>query len=265
LSSALSAAQAQQLITINVAGLAELPSGKAPKALVWTDARVARWRSTREVPSPVMVWTPEQTKVFLARASRHELAAVFWLLAFTGLRRGEAAGLRWEDIDLEAGFLTVSRQVVQIGWATQTTAPKSESSLRNVGTGATLVSKLSEHRARQDAARAAAGERWVDTDLVFTRSDGVGVHPDVVSRQFKQLVREATLPPIRLHDLRHGAASIALAGGVDLKVVSEMLGHSSTRVTADIYTSVYFKLQAADAIGNALTRPDALETLAKAA
>jgi integrase len=109
-----------------VAGLAELPSGEAPKALVWTDARVARWRSTGERPSPVMVWTPEQTKVFLARASRHEMAAVFWLLAFTGLRRGEAVGLRWEDIDLAAGFLTVSRQVVQIGWATAVTAPKSE-------------------------------------------------------------------------------------------------------------------------------------------
>lgn len=257
LRSALSAAQAQQLITINVAALAELPSGKAPKALEWTPVRVARWRATGERPSPVMVWTPEQTRVFLVRANRHELAAVFWLLAFTGLRRGEAVGLRWDDIDLQAGFLTVSRQVVQIGWATATTAPKSQASQRQVGTAAPLVGKLAEHRKRQEAARAAAGQRWIDTGLVFTRPEGAGIHPDVVSRQFKQLVREAGLPPIRLHDLRHGAASIALHSGVDLKVVSDMLGHSSTTVTADIYTSVFTSLkhQAADAIGRALTRP----------
>jgi integrase len=267
LRSALSAARAQQLITINVAALADLPSGKAPKALVWTAERVKRWRATGERPSSVMVWTPEQTQVFLGRAMRHELRAVFFLLAFTGLRRGEAVGLRWDDVDLDARWVSINRQEVQVGWSTVTTAPKSESSERQVGLAPQLISELAAHRERQDAAQAAAGPAWCDTGLVFTRLDGTGIHPDVVSRQFRQLVREADLPPVRLHDLRHGAASIALRSGVDLKVVSDMLGHSSTAFTADVYTSVYTDLKhlATDAIARALTRPDRPDAAADAA
>jgi integrase len=78
----------------------------------------------------------------------------------------------------------------------------------------------------------------VDSGLVFTREDDSAPHPASVTSRFERLVREADLPPIRLHDLRHGAATLALAGGANLKVVSEMLGHSSIGITADTYTSV---------------------------
>jgi integrase len=93
-------------------------------------------------------------------------------------------------------------------------------------------------RARQQAARAAWGEAWVESELVFTREDGSALHPASVTARFGVLSREADLPPIRLHDLRHGAATLALAGGANLKVVSDMLGHSSIGITADTYTSV---------------------------
>ncbi|OLE24832.1 MAG: hypothetical protein AUG49_12390 [Catenulispora sp. 13_1_20CM_3_70_7] len=102
LRSALSAACTQQLITVNVAALADLDPAKRPKALVWTPVHEARWRQTGEVPSAVMVWTGPQTAAFLNRARGHEFFALFHLIAFTGLRRGEAVGLRWVDLDLSA-------------------------------------------------------------------------------------------------------------------------------------------------------------------
>ncbi|WP_194924228.1 site-specific integrase [Catenulispora pinisilvae] len=266
MSSALSAAQARQLITINVAALADLSSGQAPKALVWTDARVERCRATGERQSPVMVWPPEQTRVFLDRASRHELAAVFWLLAFTRLRRGEAVGLGWDDIDLAAAFLAVSGR-----WCRSAGRPRPpRGANRPCGTSA-LPRLWSASWSSTGHGRTPPGPRQTTGGSIriwcSLGQTGPASTPDVVSRQLKQLVRESGLPPIQLHGLRRGAASIALAGGVDLKAVSEMLGHSSTKVTADIYTSVFFslKLLAADAIGNALTRPDALEPVAKAA
>ncbi|MFL6115277.1 MAG: tyrosine-type recombinase/integrase [Catenulispora sp.] len=256
LRSALSAACSQQLLTVNVAALAELESGKRPKALIWTDARVRRWKSAGEIPSAVMVWTEAQTTAFLARAEGHEHFALFQLVAFTGLRRGEACGLRWSDLDLPARKMTVAQQIVQMGWETAVTAPKSEAGARDVGLFAQSVSTLRAHRKAQKKAKLAHGPGWIDTDLVFTGPDGSPLHPAWVTDQFKLLAREAGLPPIRLHDLRHGAATLALANGVDIKVVQEMLGHSSSTITRDTYTSVFdeLKLAAADAIGAALTR-----------
>ena len=100
------------------------------------------------------------------------------------------------------------------------------------------MSALRAYKARQDTERRAWGTAWVDAGLVFTREDGSALHPEFVTRHFERLAREAGLPPIRLHDLRHGAATLALAGGADLKTVSEMLGHSTITITADTYASV---------------------------
>ncbi len=100
------------------------------------------------------------------------------------------------------------------------------------------MNELNRQQERQTADRASWGPGWVDTGLVFTRVDGRGVRPEYVSRHFQKLAAEYGLPPIRLHDLRHTNASLALQAGVDLKVVSERLGHSKTSITADIYTHV---------------------------
>jgi integrase len=186
---------------------------------VWPAERVRRWRATGEVPSSVMVWTPQQSSALLKRAASHEQYVLFLLLAFTGMRRGEAVGLRWADVDVEAKVVLVVRQVVQIGWATEVREPKSEAGIRPVMLSDELVLELAAHRRRQDAARIAAGKAWADTGLVFTGADGSGLHPAWASAWFKQLAREAGLPPVRLHDLRHGAASLMLAANVDIKVV----------------------------------------------
>jgi integrase len=126
----------------------------------------------------------------------------------------------------------------QVGWATEEGEPKTANGVRVIALDANTVAVLRGHRVRQSAERLQCGPAWVTTGLVFTREDGSAIHPDYVTGHFERLVRAADLPPIRLHDLRHGAATLALAGGANLKVVSEMLGHSGIAITADTYTSV---------------------------
>jgi hypothetical protein len=146
--------------------------------------------------------------------------------------------MHWEDFDEAAHELAIRWQLLQLGWEIELSTPKTEDSVATValdgGTGHVLV----EHRVRQRAERRAAGEGWQDLGLAFTELDGRPLHPAQVTDLFRELCVEAGLPPIRLHDLRHGAATLALAAGVDIKVVQAMLRHSSITVTADMYTSV---------------------------
>jgi integrase len=101
------------------------------------------------------------------------------------------------------------------------------------------VKILKAHRIKQAAERLATGPAWVDSGFVFTNPDGSRLHPHHVTDQFQWLAYTAGLPPIRLHDLRHGAASLMLAAGLDVKIVQETLGHTSSTFTRDTYTSVY--------------------------
>ena len=237
LRSALNAAVKQGRLERNPALLVDLAAGARPRAQVWTPERVTMWQRTGRRPSPVMVWTPQQTGAFLDSATGDPLYAIYHLIALRGLRRGKAVGLSWVDVDLEAGTVLVHKQVVQLGWQTMRTPPKAGSE-RVLALDTGTVEVLRAHRARQ---RREFEFLCLDPEAataVFTGADGQAVHPDYVTRHFGRLVRAAGLPPIRVHDLRHGAATLALASGVPLKVVQEMLGHSSITITADTYTSV---------------------------
>jgi len=238
LRAALNAAIRAQLITFNPASFVELPSGKRPKALLWTDERVRRWQATGQVPSAVMVWTPEQTGQFLDHAADDPLYPLFHLIALRGLRRGEACGLHWADVDLDRAELTVTTQIVQIGWTPEFDTPKSDASGRTIALDADTTRVLRVHRKQQYEARLAHGPTWNARGLVSTDSNGEPLHPASVTDRFKQLAADAGLPPIRLHDLRHGAATLTLATGADLKVVQDLLGHSSITITADTYAHV---------------------------
>ncbi|MGR6919849.1 site-specific integrase [[Actinomadura] parvosata] len=165
--------------------------------------------------------------------------ALYRLIALRGLRRGEGTGLRWKDIDLEAGSAGVHWQITQLGWETIQSKPKTEAGDRVIALDTDTVAVLRAHRRAQTAERLAAGEAWVDSGFVFTDEIGQPLHPQHVSDHFHRLAYETGLPPVRLHDLRHGAASLMLAAGVDLKVVQETLGHVSSTFTRDTYTSVY--------------------------
>ncbi|WP_434593900.1 tyrosine-type recombinase/integrase [Streptomyces sp. A5-4] len=228
----------QQIITFNPAAHVEIDSVRNPKAQVWTDERVAKWQQTGEKPSPVMVWTPEQTGAFLDFVATHRLYAMWHLIAFRGLRRGEACGQPWSETNLDIHSLTVSAQLVQDGWDVETSEPKTDSGFRVVALDDDTVHVLQRHRKQQDADREEWASAWVDTGLVFTQADGSWLHPGKVTDLFERLVAASGLPPIRLHDLRHGAATLMLAAGIDVKIVSDTLGHSDTRITRDIYQSV---------------------------
>jgi integrase len=237
LRAALNAAIRDGLLRDNPARHVQLPTPRRPPALVWTKTRVQAWRERGE-RSTVAVWTEHQLVAFLDFVAADRLYAMWWLIALRGLRRGEAAGLRWCDLDLDERTLTVNQQRLAYGTTVTVGPPKTAASRRTVALDRTTVTVLRAHRRRQEKERAAAGQAWHDTGYVFTTTDGQPLHPDFLTRRFRALVTNSGLPPVRLHDLRHGAASLAHSAGVDLKTVQEQVGHSSIVLTADTYTSV---------------------------
>lgn len=257
LRAALNTAIAQLLITnYNPAKHVELPSAARPKALVWTEERIAYWMATGLRPSPVMVWTPEQTGAFLDFIADHPLYPMWRLIAFRGLRRGEACGLRWVDFHARNQSLAVATQLVQDGWDVIEGAPKTDSGIRVIALDAETVTDLEAHRIKQERARRDWEDSWVETGRVFTQEDGSWLHPGKVSDLFERLVQAAKLPPIRLHDLRHGAATLMLAADIDIKIVSDTLGHSDTRITRDIYQAILddLAIAAAEAVVDLVPR-----------
>ncbi|MCJ0871191.1 site-specific integrase [Streptomyces sp. AP-93] len=185
-----------------------------------------------------MVWTPEHTGLFLDHIAEDRLYALFHLIAFRGLRRGEACGRRWTDTHRDAGLITVAKQLVVNGWEVYEDDPKTDSGARTIALDSDTVQALRRHRAQQDKDRAQWESAWVETGRVFTRENGELLHPANVTRRFIELYEEIGLPPVRLHDLRHGAATLAHAAGADLKDIQEMLGHASITITADTCTSL---------------------------
>ena len=245
----------------NVASLAELPPGGRPKALVWTGERVRAWQKDFDArlaaaraaggrvspvdiwistprPSRVMVWTPAQTMVFLDAARRHRLHAMWRLITTRGLRRGESCGLRRTDTDLHTATATIRWQITQLGWDPVQGAPKSDAGERTVALDADTITDITRWRKEHDKEKDAAGDDWADSGFEFTDERGNPLHPAAVTSMFQLIAYLAGLPPIRLHDLRHGAATLLLAAGHDMKVVQETLGLSSITIAADTYTSV---------------------------
>jgi integrase len=203
-----------------------------------------------------MVWTPEQTAVFLKAAGRHRLHALWRLTATRGLRRGVGCGLRRSDTDLSVALTTVRWQITQLGWKTVQGAPKSGAGDRTIALDARTVADIRRHRREQDTERRMTGDRWAGSGFEFTGEHGGPLHPADVTYAFHMIAYLAGLPPVRLHDLRHGAATLLLAAGHDMKVVQETLGLSSITIAADTYTSVLPQLagQSAEDVA-ALVRP----------
>lgn len=239
LRAALNLAVARRLISYNpVTRGIELDSGKRPNALLWTPEHVKRWEATGEKPSPVMVWTPVVLGRFLDAAEEHRLYALFHLVAFRGLRRGEAVGQAWAGIDLDRGELTVAKTIVQDGWTPYESDPKTDGSAATIHLDSVTVAVLRAHRRRQAAERRAWGEGWQDTGKVFTAEDGGWLHPEGVSDAFRRIVKAAGLPPISFRDLRHLAATLMHASGADTHTIKETLRHASIQLTSDTYTSL---------------------------
>ncbi|NJP35589.1 tyrosine-type recombinase/integrase [Micromonospora thermarum] len=240
LRAALNLAVREGLLDTNPARHIEIVGYRKPHAQVWTDGRVAHWQATGEHPA-VAVRTAEQLTCFLDSAAGDPLFALWWLAALRGLRRGELCGLRWAAIDLNHGVLFVERNRTTAGYQIVEDEPKTAAGRRPVALDKHTVTVLRAHRRHQldqrDRQRA-AGKPWTDSGYVFTRPDGLPINPNYATTRFRKLTDRAGLPPVLLHDLRHGAASLAHQAGADLKTLQDLLGHSSILVTADTYTSV---------------------------
>ena len=152
--------------------------------------------------------------------------------------------LHWSDVDLERGILQVRHTLSRVwGMGLVVGEPKSKAGRRKIVLSGVVVKALKEHRVRQEQSRAEMGDRWKEQGLIFCSAYGAYFDPNYVWRLFKNLLRATGLPDVRFHDLRHSAATVLIAAGVPLKVVSELLGHSSVAITADIYAHVLPEMQ----------------------
>jgi integrase len=187
----------------------------------------------------VKPWEPWEPGKFLDHVQSHCMGPLFEVIAAGGLRRGEALGIRWADVDLERGVLTIRQQLLD-RWSDGRPIfgpPKTKAGEdRQVELDGQTLGSLMAWRFTQDAERAEWGSAYEDSDLVFAQANGRPYDPSAVTMTFTALAKQAGLRRVRLHDLRHGAASLMLAAGVKVEVVSKRLGHSSIGITHSTYS-----------------------------
>jgi integrase len=223
-----------------------------------------RQRKTEREP-----FTPAEARALLAAVEADRLAAVYRVTVMLGLRRGEVLGLRWADINLDKGVLTVRRALQRIrrdqldaghivvaemrktrrgAGATPAPAapatvlvlkePKTDRSRRTLALPSSLVTALLAHREAQAGEREAAGTRWREYDLVFTTPVGTAIDPDNLTKHWKAQLHAAGLRDQRFHDLRHAAATLMIRDGLPITEVAAILGHAQTSTTLNVYAHV---------------------------
>lgn len=205
----------------------------------------------------VMTWDDQQAAAFLAAADATDLAALWRLALLTGMRRGELLGLKWEDVDLDRGVLSVRRTLSRgKGGTWELGTPKTAAGRRSIALPASCIGALRKRRVAQNAERLRLGSIWTDHDFVFTNPTGGPLHVNSLMVAYERLVRTAGVPRIRFHDLRHTSATLMLANGVHPKIVQERLGHADISMTLNRYSHVTPGMQrdAADTLDAALNR-----------
>jgi integrase len=212
-------------------------------------------QSGREEMCPL---TPEQAKLLLqvAHETGDRLTALYVLAIHTGLRQGELLGLKWDDVDLEDGSLQVRRTLAITKNGPVLTSPKTTGSRRSVKLTSKAIEALKRHLERQLGEIDRIGSLWSENGLIFASEKGEPINRhNLTRRSFKPLLKRAGLPQIRFHDLRHTCATLLLTRNVNVKIVSEMLGHSTIAITLDTYSHVLPNMrdQAAAAMEEALS------------
>jgi integrase len=220
LSKALGDAERQDLISRNPARRATPPSSVSARA------------------PEAATWTAEELRKFLDATREHHHGALFRTAAMTGLRRGELCGLRWADVDLDAARLVVRQTITTVDHRITEGTVKTPRSRRAVDLDAVTVAMLRQHRAHQLEGRLLMGAGYADRDLVFASPTGAPWNPDSIGRAFARAVERVNVLRIRLHDLRHTHATLLLASGTNVKLVSERLGHATVSFTLDVYGHV---------------------------
>ncbi|MBT5049007.1 MAG: site-specific integrase [Rhodospirillaceae bacterium] len=210
------------LIAQNVATLVDRPKARRPE---------------------VQPFNPDQARTFLAAIKGDRLEALYTVALAVGLRKGEALGLHWDDVDFDVATVRVRKALQRVNGSLQLVDPKSTRSRRTVSIPEIAVVSLRMHRARQLQERLLAGSRWQECGLVFTSTIGTPFDPRNVNRHFSRTLKQVSLPHQRFHDLRHGCATLLLAQGVHPRVVMDILGHSQISLTMDTYSHVIPELQ----------------------
>jgi integrase len=209
----------------------EIPAPQKPEMTVLTADEVGRL--LEEAKSPT---NRSKAKGYISAYAAYYPALAF--LVYTGARRGEALALRWDDLDLANGSVTIRRSLSDTKAGLTFKAPKNDKT-RSVSIAPELIAVLTEHRKAQAKERSAMGTAYRNDDLVFSRADGSPIRPWNFGAAFPDLVKRAGVSKVRLHDLRHTHASLMAMAGQPLDVISKRLGHSNIAITAERYLSVY--------------------------
>ena len=200
-----------------------------------------------EAPRPIRhdfrPLTPEQSRALLQTVKDDPMEAFFILAITTGMRLGELRGLRWADVDLTRGHLQARSTLYMLEGKWIFGEPKSERSRRGITLSSLAVNALKAHRTTQLEHRLEMGEEWQDWDLVFCGPLGQPITDRAVRGPFHRMLAKIGLPPIRLHDLRHSAATLLLSQGVHPRIVQDLLGHSTISLTLDVYSHMLPNLQ----------------------
>jgi integrase len=215
----------------------------------------------------------DQVRKLLSTTAEDRLGSLYALAVFTGIREGELFALRWSDIDLgrewgeidlergrgepkpDSGVIHIRRTLRSAIKGFEFGSPKTDKSTRTIAISSTVTGALLEHRTRQSAEVIALGPAWDQSDLVFANTVGSHLSPqNFLRRDFRPALKRAGLPSITFHQLRHTAASLALAQGVPVADVSAMLGHAGPHITLKIYAHIMpgSERQTAAAMENAI-------------
>ena len=206
-------------------------------------ALLAHAPSMRSIPKvEQQAWTAEELQAFLRAAAGHRLFAPLWLAAFTGMRRNEVLGLRWDDLDETKQTLSINRGLIAIGYELDESRGKTANARRRVDLDASTIDVLRAWRHWQHTEQRAIGIE--PSGRMFTDGQGVTIHPHAISQAFERIVRRAGVKAIRLHDLRHTHGTLLIASGIPVKVVSERLGHATPTFTIETYQHVLPGMQA---------------------
>ncbi|MCI0544510.1 MAG: site-specific integrase [Actinobacteria bacterium] len=190
-----------------------------------------------------LTWTEDELRTFLEGTAGDRLYPLWCLTAMSGMRRGEALGLRWDDVDFKGGTITVNRQRKRGERGLVLAPPKSDRSRRTIDIDEETLAAIKGGRRAQLEERMAYEGDWQDTGFIFTRKDGTLSDPDVISQSDK-IVARLGLKPVRFHDVRHTHATLLLLAGVPPHVVSMRLGHRSVAFTLQQYAHVLPQQQA---------------------
>ena len=198
--------------------------------------------------SEMQTWNEDDITLFLEAAKNTPYYALFYLTLFTGMRRSELLGLKWSDVDLILGEVSVTRSLHHSRDGSYIfTEPKSAKSRRTIALPPSATLLLKEHREKQKLERVMLGIPLTDDDLVFSTLGGKPLRPNTVTRAWTMLAGHAGVKVIRLHDARHTHASLMLKQGIHPKIVQERLGHATIAITLDTYSHVAPGLQEAAA------------------